>query len=613
MTGKVRLFCRSLPLAVAFGVPWSAGARAANIPTLTASHYIDLCPLEADGHRRCDVKIVADDKGKPIQYSSPVGGYGPADLQSAYGLSAAGGAGKLVVLFGGNSDYPQAEADLGVYRSQFGLPPCTTANGCFAKVDENGGTNYPAAGGSEVEQALDMEMASAACPACKIMLIEGGDMDVALATVIAKGASAFSFSVLFGYGASTGSQCENMGFNKNSGLVITGALGDTKYPGARDFLPVACQGVLAVGGTTLNKASNARGWTETAWSGTGSGCSPYVNKPSWQTDTGCSMRMEGDVAAVSDPGTGMAIYTTLGANGWLIVGGTSAAAPLTAGSLTNLGIANGQFSPAWIWQNPVNFYDITSGSNGPCNAGDPGYYCNAGAGYDGPTGWGTINGALLSTALPPGSPVGPTCNLPTGSYSASCTLCVAENRTTGCTLVCQECAKTDGTQNPGPTLGLPCGGSVDNNDGLLVCSGAADAGSSADAGDAVDAGADPDASTATDAGHGADGGAVADAGGADATTGYDAGTSGEGGGMTPIDAAVSSDGAPTSGNGVVPFDTSGGCACTSAPGQRSSAPMALSAGLALVWLRRWRRRRPQSKCFRFGQAAPSGTRGCRQT
>jgi MYXO-CTERM domain-containing protein len=292
------------------------------------------------------------------------------------------------------------------------------------------------------------------------------------------------------------------------------------------------------------------------------------------------MRMEADVAAVADPGTGMAVYTTLGANGWLVVGGTSAAAPLTAGALTNLGIADGQFSPAWIWQNPVNFYDITTGSNGPCNAGDPAYYCNAGAGYDGPTGWGTINGTLLATALPPGSPAGPACNLPTGSYAASCTTCVAQNRTTGCTLVCQECTKMDGTLNPGPTLGLPCDGSVENDDGALRCIGNPDAGSPADAGGT------PDASTDTDGGSGVDGGAGHDAGDADASTTHDATTSDEGGGVTPVDASLSNDGAPASGNGANPFATTSGCACVSAPGQRSPAPMALVAGLVLVCLRR---------------------------
>jgi len=593
---RVRALASVRPLGVvafaaaAAAVGWSASAHAAESTAQRWSHWVDHCPLEPDGHRRCDVKIVTDEAGNLVHAASgPVGGYGPADLQSAYGLSANGGAGKLVVLFGGGSDYPQAEQDLGVYRAQYGLPPCTTANGCFQKVDEHGGTNYPAAGTDEVEQALDMEMASAACPACKIMLIEGNDMDVALATVIAKGASAFSFSVLFGFGGATGTQCESYGFNKDTGLVITAALGDTKYPGARDFLPAACQGTLAVGGTTLNKASNGRGWSETTWNGTGSGCSPYVAKPAWQKDTGCSMRMEGDVAAVADPGTGMAVYTTLGAGGRLVVGGTSAAAPLTAGALTNLGIANGHFSPAWIWQNAVDFYDITTGDNGPCNAGDPGYFCTAGAGYDGPTGWGTPNGALLSTALPPGSSSGGTCAMPSGSFGLSCSGCVAQNRATGCTLVCQACGKIDGTQNLGPTLGLPCSGDVENDDGVLHCTASADAGAPNDAGAlgdamaAVEGGSSADAGgKSTDAGHG-DGSTSGHDGGQG--SGADAGIVAEGGSGVEGDSGAWSNGAgPGSAGG------GSGCACSTTPARSGTGPAVVGAALALVGARRLRRR-----------------------
>jgi MYXO-CTERM domain-containing protein len=569
---------RALPwstlLAVASTMPWSTTAHAAGAPVV-APRYVDLCPMEAEGYRRCDVKIVTDGSGNPIHDDAmPVGGYAPADLESAYGLSTTGGAGKLVVLFGGGTDYPQAESDLGVYRAQYGLPACTTANGCFKKVDEHGGTSYPAAGTSEVEQALDMEMASASCPACKIMLIEGNDMDVALSTVIAAGASAFSFSVLFGYGASTGSVCQSLGFDSDTGLVITAALGDTAYPGARDYMPAACQGTLAVGGTTLDKATNNRGWTETTWSGTGSGCSPYVDKPSWQTDTGCTMRMEGDVAMVADPGTGMSIYTTLGASGWLVVGGTSAAAPLTAGSLTNLGIANGHFTPAWIWQNPVNFYDVTTGTNGPCDAGDPSYYCSAGLGYDGPTGWGTVNGTLLEGALPPGSTGGGTCSVPPGSFGQSCTECVAQNRQSGCTLVCQSCTEIDGTQNLSPTLGLPCEGTVSNENGVLECDVAPDAGNPSDAG------APEDASV----GSGQDAGKIVDAGHPDAST-HDAGV------PPHVDAGVTADASLNPVDADTPAAASSGCACSTARGGPESGSMALGGGLVLLWGVRRRVRR----------------------
>jgi hypothetical protein len=436
-----------------------AGGASVSVP------YRDLCPADEQGRRGCDLKIHTDGKGQYRFDSAPAGGYAPADLQSAYGLPANGGNGRIVAIFAGGSDYASAESDLGVYRAQYGLPSCTTANGCFLKIDENGGTNYPPAGTNEVEFALDMEMASATCPGCKIMLVEGSDMNVALATVIAKGASAFSFSELYSFSDGPENECASFGFNSLQGLLVTAALGDNGYPGARDFLPAACEGTLAVGGTTLQKASNARGWTETTWSGTGSGCSPSVTKPAWQTDTGCSTRTEGDVAAVADPSTGVNFYCTVGGSGWGVVGGTSVAAPVTAGALTALGVANGHFSPAWVWQNPQNFFDVTTGSNGTC-VGSPAYFCNAEMGYDGPTGWGSPNGHLLSTAIPPG------CVTPGGSYAESCTSCSAAVTSAGCVLTCASCTAISGAQNPNPSLPLPCNGSIDNSNGVLTCNGA---------------------------------------------------------------------------------------------------------------------------------------------
>ncbi len=327
--------------------------------------------------------------------------------------------------------------------------------------------------------------------------------------------------------------------------------------------PRRAERALAVGGTTLNKASNPRGWTETTWSGTGSGCSPYVAKPSWQTDTGCSMRMEGDVAAVADPGTGMSVYNTQGGGGWGIVGGTSAASPIVAGSLTSLGIANGHFTPAWVWQNGENFFDITTGNNGTCT-GSPSYFCTAGTGYDGPTGWGTPNGNLLKSALPPGSGVdgGATCATPTGSYSLSCTGCVVGIRTAGCELTCQSCGKIDGTQNPGPVLALPCAGQVENDNGVLECDGTpvADSGTP-DAGVIVEAGT-TDASVGLPPPVHLDGGLVV----------------AEGGEPSVVDATIADDGSLE----VEPSAPTGGassCACVAAGAPE--APASLTGVIAL--------------------------------
>ncbi len=550
--------------------------------------YRDVCPFE-DGHRRCDIKMRTDEEGAIKYDSSPVGGYAPADLESAYGLTPTDGAGKIVALYGGNSDYTNGESDLGVYRAQYGLPPCTASNGCFIRIDEHGGTNYPAAGTDETEQSLDIEMASASCPACKIMLIEGPDMDIALATAVSRGGSAFCFSVLLGVGGATGTECQNLGFNSLSGILVSGALGDTAYPGARDFIPATCQGALAVGGTTLDKATNARGWTETTWSGTGSGCSPYVAKPAWQTDTGCAMRMEGDIAAVADPNTGMSVYNTQGGGGWGVVGGTSAASPLVAGSLTSLGIANGHFSPAWVRKNAENFFDITTGNNGTC-AGSPSYFCTAGTGFDGPTGWGTINGNLLKSALPPGVTIdaGAACAQPTGSYSATCTDCVTGIRDIGCALACESCTKIDGSQNPGPVVALPCGGDISNQNGSLECSatGVADAG--ADSGGGSDAG-------------GAEGN---DGGGAARDAGQDASSvrppSLEGGIVLASEGGAGADGgqvelADDGGLGDASPPASSGCGCATAgraDTRTGPHPLAIAIGAAFVLAFR---RRPQRR------------------
>jgi hypothetical protein len=157
--------------------------------------------------------------------------------------------------------------------------------------------------------------------------------------------------------------------------------------------------VVSVGGTNLTTASNSRGWTESVWNttngseGTGSGCSAYETKPSWQAalslPAGCANRIDNDVAADADPATGVAVYDTANGNtGWNEVGGTSASSPMVAAMFALAG--NAGATPAQdIYQHTSNFYDITSGNDGSCS---PSYLCTAGTGYDGPTGIGTPNG-----------------------------------------------------------------------------------------------------------------------------------------------------------------------------------------------------------------------------
>jgi subtilase family serine protease len=315
----------------------------------------------------------------------PVNGYGPADLQSAYALpSLIQGHGQVVAIVDAYDD-PSAESDLAVYRSAFGLSPCTTASGCFRKVDEYGGTNLPHpdyhwAG----EISLDLDMVSAVCPNCGILLVEGFsssffDLGNAVSTAARLGANAISNS----YGApEVQRDLDYDAYYDHPGISVTVATGDK---GFGVYYPASPPFVTAVGGTTLLPASNSRGWSETAWSGTSGGCSAYEAKPSWQTDSGCSMRTAGDVAAIADPTTGVAVYDTYKLPGWLVFGGTSVASPIIASVYALAGNESSLTGASRAYSNASSLNDIVSGSTGKCGT----YLCNAGPGYDGPTGNGT--------------------------------------------------------------------------------------------------------------------------------------------------------------------------------------------------------------------------------
>ncbi|MEY9837126.1 peptidase S8 [Streptacidiphilus sp. EB103A] len=331
-------------------------------------------------------------------------GYGPTDIQSAYNLASAAassGSGQTVAIVDAMDD-PNAESDLAAYRSQYGLPACTSASGCFTKVDQSGGTSYPTAdSGWAGEISLDLDMVSATCPNCNITLVEANsasmdDLGTAVNEAVSLGASFVSNS----YGGSESSSdatYDNSYFN-HPGVAITASAGDAGY-GVE--YPAASPYVTAVGGTSLSADSSSRGWTESVWgtsaggNGTGSGCSQYSAKPSWQTDTGCSGRTVADVSAVADPATGVAVYDTYGASGWNVYGGTSASSPIIASVYALAGTPGSSTTPASdAYANTSSLYDVTSGANGTCS---PSYLCNAGAGYDGPTGLGTPDGTAAFT------------------------------------------------------------------------------------------------------------------------------------------------------------------------------------------------------------------------
>ncbi len=235
-------------------------------------------------------------------------------------------------------------------------------------------------------------MASAICPNCHIILVEANTASNAnLATAeneaITLGANVVSNS--YG-GRESGSS--NSSYN-HPGHIITASAGDSGYGASQ---PCSYSTVVCIGGTSLRTANNGRGWTETAWSGTGSGCSAYVSKPSWQTDKGCTKRSESDVSADADPNTGVAVYDSYayqGYQGWLVFGGTSVSSPVIASVYALAGNAGSEdyAQSIWVAGGTAALNDVTSGSNGRCSTKYR-YICTAGVGYDGPTGWGTPNG-----------------------------------------------------------------------------------------------------------------------------------------------------------------------------------------------------------------------------
>jgi subtilase family serine protease len=380
----------------------NAAAAPSATPKITTQRA---CGNSAKGHARClalvrtdaaaaapTAKMASAAKGGVNPNVAP-SGLGPADIQSAYKLTGPATGVKTVAIVDAYDD-PTAEQDLGVYRSQFGLNACTTANGCFKKVNQSGGSSLPRVdGGWAQEISLDLDMVSATCPNCKILLVEAttpsfSNLGKAVDQAARMGAAAISNS----YGGSDASDSTYGAPYNKPGIAVTVSSGDSGY-GAE--YPASSKFVTAVGGTSLKKASNARGWTETAWSGAGSGCSNYNAALGAAADagTGCSRRAVADVSAVADPSTGVAVYDSTayqGRSGWLVFGGTSASSPIIASVYALAGRTGGNnYLNTLPYAHPSSLNDVTSGKNGTCPTSQ---WCNARVGWDGPTGLGTPNG-----------------------------------------------------------------------------------------------------------------------------------------------------------------------------------------------------------------------------
>jgi subtilase family serine protease len=368
----------------------TVGIASASTPSAApqARHAAKVCATAPKGFAACYAKVVDDGTGKPAVTGAP-SGLNPVDIRSAYALTASSSGGRTVAIVDAYND-PTAEADLGVYRSQFGLSACTTANGCFRKVSQTGSTtSLPATdAGWATEISLDLDMVSATCPDCKILLVEAKTASFAnLGTAVnyaAGQAGVVAISNSYGGSDSAASSAYN-----HPGIAVVASTGDSGY-GVQS--PASYGTVVAVGGTHLVKSSTARGWTETAWSGAGSGCSTLNAKPSWQSAaTQCSGKANADVSAIADPATGVSVYDSTpyqGSSGWQVYGGTSVASPII-GSVYALSGNTAGYPASYTWAHASGLFDVTSGSNGTCS---PAIWCNATTGWDGPTGLGTPNG-----------------------------------------------------------------------------------------------------------------------------------------------------------------------------------------------------------------------------
>ncbi|MFJ9814369.1 putative Ig domain-containing protein [Streptomyces sp. NPDC101151] len=376
----------------------STGKAGQKVPTTR------LCATAKPGHASCFAQRRTDIRQRlasALAAAAP-SGLSPANLHSAYNLPSTGGSGLTVAVVDAYND-PNAESDLATYRSTYGLSACTKANGCFKQVSQTGSTTSLPSNdtGWAGEEALDIDMVSAVCPNCNITLVEANsanDTDLGIAENEAVSLGAKFVSNSWGGSEDSSQTSEDTQYFKHPGVAITVSSGDEAY-GAE--YPATSQYVTAVGGTALTTSSGSRGWSESVWKtssteGTGSGCSAYDPKPAWQTDTGCTKRMEADVSAVADPATGVAVYDTYGGSGWAVYGGTSASAPIIAGVYALAGTpGSGDYPAKYPYTHTSNLYDVTSGNNGSCTTS---YFCTARTGYDGPTGWGTPNGTTAFTA-----------------------------------------------------------------------------------------------------------------------------------------------------------------------------------------------------------------------
>jgi streptogramin lyase len=421
--------------------PEAGGEQVSLTPSSTEPYT--LCPPGGPMIVECDVAVEPPAVATPSGYrpadGGPLlggegseGGWDAANLQSAYNIPTSGGSGETVAIVDAYG-YNEAQSDLATYRKDNGLAECTEKNECFQKVNEKGeNKNYPASEGElehkwSLEQAIDLDMVSTACPNCKILLVEATTQsaaDTAASVEEAVTLKATEISNSYGYPESDEEKeycpakkgCkEYLAAYDDPGIPVTVAAGDSGYDdhlsgwGSSNW-PATSPNVIAVGGTALTKVEKTeapRGWKERVWLDSGSGCSLYELAPPWQEaeafPRACgTYRTDNDVAAVA---TNVSVYNTPTTpekkenEHWVNVIGTSVATPLIAGIEAHANSVTKKLGADAFYRKPSMLFHISEGSDGSCGAvGSETYYlCNGTPGketYNGPTGWGTPDGVF---------------------------------------------------------------------------------------------------------------------------------------------------------------------------------------------------------------------------
>ena len=345
----------------------SAGAAQAASP---GAHSRLVCPSPPSGYAHCHARVVTDARGNPDATSSPIG-LSPQTITSVYGFPTGPtvGSGKTIAIVDAYDD-PSAESDLATFSVRYGLPACTTANGCFQKVDQRGGRTYPRKdAGWALEVSLDIQWAHAIAPGARVLLVEAASSSFTNLMAAEDWAKTHAQYVSNSWGSSefSGETAYDSRFVQ-SGVSFFVSAGDAGLPAE---YPSASRNVVSVGGTTLHFDSSGGFTGETGWSSGGGGCSAYETAPSAQSSfpqyggVACAgKRATPDVSLDADPASGVSVYDSTpyqGRTGWLRVGGTSASSPMWA---ARAAVAGAIVDSAYVYGNNITYGDITSDNKG---------------------------------------------------------------------------------------------------------------------------------------------------------------------------------------------------------------------------------------------------------